>query len=44
VRNLAALKKALDVDVLLAVSSKTGYGLKELWIRIAQAGAEAPTG
>jgi GTP-binding protein len=43
VRNLAALKKALDVDVLLAVSSKTGYGLKELWTRIAQAGAEAPT-
>jgi GTP-binding protein len=42
VRNLAALKKALDIDQLLAVSSKTGYGLKELWARIAQAGAEAP--
>src|SRR5580658_4927736 len=42
VRNLAALRKALDVDQLLAVSSKTGYGLKELWARIAQAGAEAP--
>ena len=42
VRNLTALKKALDIDQLLAVSSKTGYGLKELWARIAQAGAEAP--
>ena len=37
VRNLAALKKALEVDELLAVSSKSGYGLKELWTRIAEA-------
>jgi GTP-binding protein len=42
VRNLAALKKDLQVDSLLAVSSKTGYGLKELWTRIAQAGDDAP--
>jgi len=37
VRNLAALKKALEVEELLAVSSKTGYGLKELWARIGEA-------
>jgi GTP-binding protein len=41
VRNLAALKKALGVEELLAVSSKTGYGLKELWTRIGEAGDEA---
>jgi GTP-binding protein len=38
VRNLAALKKDLGVEKLLAVSSKTGYGLKELWTRIGEAG------
>jgi GTP-binding protein len=43
VRNLAALKKDLGVDQLLAVSSKTGYGLKELWARIGEAGPDAPT-
>ena len=48
VRNLAALKKGLEVEELLAVSSKTGYGLKELWARIGQAsigqsGSDAPT-
>jgi GTP-binding protein len=43
VRNLAALKKSLGVNELLAVSSKTGYGLKELWARIAEAGEDAPT-
>jgi GTP-binding protein len=42
VRNLNALKRDLGVDSLLAVSSKTGYGLKELWTRIDQAGADAP--
>ena len=47
VRNLNALKKDLEVNELLAVSSKTGYGLKELWARIGQAsigdtGAQAP--
>jgi GTP-binding protein len=43
VRNLAALKKGLEVEELLAVSSKTGYGLKELWARIGQAAEAAPT-
>jgi GTP-binding protein len=42
VRNLAALKKALEVDSLLAVSSKTGYGLKELWARIGEASIGQP--
>ena len=38
-RNLAVLKKALDVEELLPVSAKTGYGLKELRARIEEAGA-----
>jgi GTP-binding protein len=33
-RNLAALKKALELDEILPVSAKTGYGIKELWARI----------
>jgi len=33
-RNLAALKKGLGLDEILAVSAKTGYGVKELWARI----------
>ena len=33
-RNLLALKKGLELDDLLPVSSKTGYGVKELWARI----------
>jgi GTP-binding protein len=37
VRNLTALKKDLGVEELLAVSSKTGYGLKDLWARIGEA-------
>ncbi len=37
-RNLAALKKGLDVEELVAVSAKTGYGVKELWRRIEGAG------
>jgi GTP-binding protein len=43
VRNLNALKRDLEVDNILAVSSKTGYGLKELWARIGNADSEAPT-
>lgn len=39
-RNLAALKKANDVDEILPVSAKTGYGMKELWRRIEEAGNE----
>jgi GTP-binding protein len=33
-RNLLALKKGLELDEMLAVSAKTGYGVKELWARI----------
>jgi GTP-binding protein len=33
-RNLAALKKGLELDEILAVSAKTGYGVRELWARI----------
>jgi len=33
-RNLAALKKGLGLDEILAVSAKTGHGVKELWARI----------
>ncbi|MGA2278069.1 MAG: ribosome biogenesis GTP-binding protein YihA/YsxC [Terracidiphilus sp.] len=37
-RNLLALKKGLELDEVLAVSAKTGYGVKELWNRIEAAG------
>jgi GTP-binding protein len=37
-RNLAALKEGLDAEEILAVSAKTGYGMKELWGKIAEAG------
>ncbi len=37
-RNLAALKKGHELDELLPVSAKTGYGVKELWSRIEEAG------
>lgn len=37
-RNLAALKKGLGVDDILAVSAKTGAGVKELWARIEETG------
>ena len=33
-RNLAALKKALELQEVLPVSAKTGTGIKELWARI----------
>lgn len=39
-RNLTALKKGLELDDVLAVSSKTDYGIKGLWARIEAAGAE----
>jgi len=39
-RNLLALKKGLELDEVLPVSSKTGYGVKELWTRIEAAGSE----
>jgi GTP-binding protein len=37
-RNLLALKKGLDLDEILPVSSKTDYGMKDLWARIEAAG------
>ena len=36
-KNLATLKRDLGIDDLLFLSSKTGYGLKELWARIEDA-------
>lgn len=33
-RNLAALKKGLELDEILAVSAKTRAGINELWARI----------
>jgi GTP-binding protein len=39
-RNLLALKKGLDLDEILPVSSKTGSGMKELWMRIEAAGSD----
>lgn len=37
-RNLAALKKGLELDEILPVSAKTGTGIKELWARIENSG------
>jgi GTP-binding protein len=37
-RCLAALKNGHELDEILPVSAKTGYGLKELWARIESAG------
>ncbi len=37
-RNLLALKKGLELDEVLPVSAKAGYGIKELWARIEAAG------
>jgi GTP-binding protein len=39
-RNLAALKRGLEIEEILPVSAKTGYGIKELWGKIAEVGAE----
>jgi GTP-binding protein len=36
-KKLAALKRDLGIDDLLFLSSKTGYGLKELWTRVENA-------
>jgi GTP-binding protein len=38
-RNLLALKTGLELDEVLPVSAKTGYGIRELWTRIEAAGA-----
>jgi len=39
-RNMAALKKGHELDEILPVSAKTGYGVKELWARIENASAK----
>ncbi len=39
-RNLLAIKNAFDLDEVLAVSAKTGAGLKDLWTRIESADSE----
>lgn len=39
-RNLAALKKGLELDEILPVSSKTRYGIKELWALIESVAAQ----
>jgi len=39
-RNLAALKKGLELEEILPISAKTGSGVKELWARIESAGAQ----
>lgn len=38
-RNLAVLKKAFEIDEILPLSAKTGYGVRELWARIENAAA-----
>jgi GTP-binding protein len=43
-RNLAALKKGLELDEILPVSSKTHYGIKELWARIESVAADQHKG
>jgi len=40
-RNLKALKDGLELDEVLPVSAKTGYGVNALWVRIEVAGAQA---
>jgi GTP-binding protein len=39
-RNLLALKTGLEVEEVLPVSAKTGYGLKDLWARIETAAGQ----
>ena len=37
-RNLLALKQGLELEEILPVSAKTGYGVKDLWARIEASG------
>jgi GTP-binding protein len=41
-RNLQALRNGLELEDVVAVSAKTGYGLKELWARIESVSADGP--
>jgi GTP-binding protein len=43
-KNLLALKKGLELDEILPISSKTDYGMKELWSRIEAAGSDPNSG
>ncbi len=43
-RSLAALRRGLEVDEILPVSAKTGYGIAELWRRIEEAGKSGDSG
>ena len=43
-RNLVGLKRGLEVDEILPVSAKTGYGIKELWRKIGEAGTKGLEG
>jgi len=43
-RNLAALRKAMELDQVLPVSAKTGAGIKELWSRIDAASSASREG
>jgi len=38
-RNLLALRQGLELEEILPVSAKTGYGVKELWARIDAVGS-----
>ena len=39
-RNMAALRRGLEVEDILAVSAKTGAGLRDLWARIEECRAQ----
>jgi GTP-binding protein len=39
-RNLLALKEGLELEKVLAVSAKTGHGVKDLWALVEAAGGE----
>jgi GTP-binding protein len=41
-RNLQALRNGLELEDVVAVSAKTGYGLKDLWARIESVSAAVP--
>ncbi len=38
-RNLAALRKGLEVEEILPISAKTNAGIRELWAKIMEAGS-----
>jgi GTP-binding protein len=40
-RNMAALRRGLEVEGILPISAKTGVGIKELWARIEEVGTKS---